>query len=400
MQGRARSRRDSDYRRGYITGLAAGALAAAAVALGIVWLTGGFEAGSGAPTDARNVIEQNYFRSVKGSVLDNASVNGMINEVKKRYHDRFSHYFNPHQLRQFDSSTSGHFSGVGLTVTAVKRGLGVASVLPHSPAQAAGIKEGEVITAVDGHSISRIPEQVAVARIKGPPGTPVTLRVVSVGGGTREVHLKRADVQVPAATGDIKRAGTTKVAYVRYSTFSEGSHGDLSTTLERLYRQGAKGLVLDLRGNGGGLLNEAVLSASLFLKKGQRVVSTNSRTMGHRTYDAVGNPLQTVPTVVLIDHNTASAAEILASALADHHLATIVGTRSFGKGTFQEVIRLAAGGALDLTVGEYLTADNVSLAGKGIPPDIKARDNPKTHPDEALNKALAVLAETAAVQNR
>ena len=372
MQGRARSPRNPDYRRGYITGLAAGALAAAAVALGIVWLTGGFETGSGAPTDARNVIEQNYFRSVKGSVLDNASVNGMVDEVKKRYHDRFSHYFNPHQLRQFDSSTSGHFSGVGLTVTGVKRGLEVASVLPHSPAQAAGIKEGEVITGVDGHSIAGIPEQVAVAKIKGPP----------------------------AATGDIKHAGTTKVAYVRYSTFSEGSHGDLSTTLERLYRQGAKGLVLDLRGNGGGLLNEAVLSASLFLKKGQRVVSTNSRTMGHRTYDALGNPLQTVPTVVLIDHNTASAAEILASALADHHLATIVGTRSFGKGTFQEVIRLAAGGALDLTVGEYLTADNVSLAGKGIPPDIKARDNPKTHPDEALNKALAVLAETTAVQNR
>jgi carboxyl-terminal processing protease len=190
------------------------------------------------------------------------------------------------------------------------------------------------------------------------------------------------------------------VAYVRYATFSEGSHGELSTTLERLYREGAKGLVLDLRGNGGGLLNEAVLSASVFLKKDQRVVSTNSRTMGHRTYNAVGDPLQTVPTVVLIDHNTASAAEILASALADHHLATIVGTRSFGKGTFQEVIRLDAGGALDLTVGEYLTADNVSLAGKGIPPDVKARDNPKTHADEAVNKALAVLAEKAAVQNR
>src|SRR5207247_11449452 len=100
------------------------------------------------------------------------------------------------------------------------------------------------------------------------------------------------------------------------------------------------------------------------------------------------------------DHTPASAAEILASVLAAQHLAPIVGTRSFGKGTFQEVIRLAAGGALDLTVGEYLTADNVSLAGKGIPPDIKARDNPKTHPDEALNKALAVLAETTAVQNR
>jgi carboxyl-terminal processing protease len=399
MLGRARSSSNSDYRRGYISGLAAGALAAAAIALVVVWLTGGFSAATGAAADARNAIEQNYFKAVPDSVLDNASVNGMLNEIKKRYGDRFSHYFNPHQLREFDSSTSGHFSGVGLTVTGVKRGLRVASVLPDSPAKAAGMKEGDVIIGVDGHSIAGTPDQVAVAKIKGPPGTAVTLRVDS-GHKTREIHLKRASVELPAATGKIEHAGRTKVAYVHYSTFSQGAHGELSSTLERLYRQGAKGLVLDLRGNGGGLLDEAVLSASLFLKKGERVVSTSGRTQGHRTYDALGKPLQRVPTVVLIDHNTASAAEILASALADHHVATIVGTRSFGKGTFQEVIRLASGGALDLTVGEYLTADGVSLAGKGIAPDVKARDNPKTKRDEALHKALAVLAETAAVQNR
>jgi len=104
--------------------------------------------------------------------------------------------------------------------------------------------------------------------------------------------------------------------------------------------------------------------------------------------------------VVLINHDTASAAEILTSALADHHLAIIVGTRSFGKGTFQEVLHLAAGGALDLTVGEYLTADGTSLAGKGISPDVHAADNPQTAPDEGLQKALAVLAEKAAVENR
>jgi carboxyl-terminal processing protease len=390
----------SEYRRGYITGLLAGALAAAAIAVGIVWLTGGFSGGGGATTDARDAIEQNYFKSVPGSVLDNASVNGMIDELKHRYGDRFSHYFNPHQLRQFDASTSGRFSGVGLTVTGVPRGLRVASVLPHSPAKAAGMKEGDVITGVDGRSIAGTPDQVAVARIKGQPGTSVTLRVSSSGGRTRDVHLKRASVAVPAATGEIKRAGGTKVAYVRYATFSAGAHGELSSTLQRLYSQGAKGLVLDLRGNGGGLLNEAVLSASLFLKKGELVVSTQGRTQGHRTYDALGHPLQQVPTVVLIDHNTASAAEILASALGDHHLATIVGTRSFGKGTFQEVIRLAAGGALDLTVGQYLTADGTSLAGKGIVPDVRARDNPKTPQDEALQKGLAVLAEKAAVENR
>jgi carboxyl-terminal processing protease len=141
----------------------------------------------------------------------------------------------------------------------------------------------------------------------------------------------------------------------------------------------------------GGLLNEGVLSASLFLKKGQLVVSTEGRTMGHHDYDAVGDPLPGHPTVVLINHDTASAAEILASALADHHLGTIAGTRSFGKGSFQEVIHLAAGGALDLTVGQYLTADGTSLAGKGIRPDVRAVDDPKTKPDEGLRRGLAVL---------
>jgi carboxyl-terminal processing protease len=158
--------------------------------------------------------------------------------------------------------------------------------------------------------------------------------------------------------------------------------------------------VLDLRDNGGGLLNEAVLSASLFLRQGELVVSTDSRTMGEREYEAGGEPLPRHPTVVLINRDTASAAEILASALGDHHLATIVGTRSFGKGTFQELIHLSAGGALDLTVGEYFTADGVSLAGKGIKPDVRAVDDPETPRDEGLQRALDLLAKRIAVENR
>ena len=131
-----------------------------------------------------------------------------------------------------------------------------------------------------------------------------------------------------------------------------------------------------------------------------RGISTDSRTMGHQKYVAVGGSLPRRPTVVLINHDSASAAEILASALSDHNRATVVGTRSFGKGTFQEVIRLAAGGALDLTVGEYLTADGTSLAGRGIRPAVRAADDPATPADEGLEKALAVLAEKAAVENR
>lgn len=384
----------------FIPGFVAGAAAAGIVALAIAWLSGGFSSNGGVATDAQDLIEQNYFHAVKPSLLNNASVDGMISALKRRYDDRFSHYFDPKEYRQFALSNSGQFSGVGLTVNGVKAGLRVASVLPNSPAKRAHIKPNDVIVAVNGHSIAGISEDVAVSRVKGPPGTPVTLTIRSGGTGKKQkVHLKRATVDLPVATGHIAHAGPSKVGYVHFATFSSGSHGQLASEIKRLYSKGAQGLVLDLRGNPGGQVNEAVLAASLFLKKGQRVLSTRGRTQGSQVYNAVGDPLPSKPTVVLIDHNTASAAEILASALEEHHLATIVGSRSFGKGTFQKVIGLPGGGALDLTVGKYFTADGSSLLGKGIKPQVKARDVPGDG-DEALKKGLSVLAEDLAVENK
>jgi carboxyl-terminal processing protease len=381
---------------GFVSGVAV-AVAVAALALG---LTGGFS-DDALPTDARDAIEENYFRPVAGSSLDEASVDGMISELRRRYDDRFSHYFDPKELREFDRANSGRFSGVGLTVTGINAGLRVATVLPDSPAKRADIRPDDVIVGVDGKSIAGVPEEVSVSRIKGPPGTPVTLSIRPGGGGkTRDVHLKRATVELPVATGRIERAGPAKVAYVRFATFSSGSHGALASEIQRLDGKGTKGLVLDLRGNGGGRLNESVLTASLFLKKGQRVVSTRSRTQGNATYDAVGDPLPSRPIVVLIDNNTASAAEILAAAITEHHVGTTVGSRSFGKGTVQQIIHLDGGGALDLTVGRYFTADGTSLLGKGITPDVQVRADDGTKRDETLQKALNVLAEKIAVGNR
>ena len=153
--------------------------------------------------------------------------------------------------------------------------------------------------------------------------------------------------------------------------------------------------MLDLRGNGGGLLNEAVLSASIFVDDGV-IVSTSSRTDGDTDYDAVGGALDPKPTVVLTNRDTASAAEILAAALEDYGLATLVGTRTYGKNTVQEVIDLAAGGALDLTIGEYVTSEGESLAGGGIEPEVEPRDDVKTPDDEGLDAGLAQLQQAAA----
>jgi carboxyl-terminal processing protease len=316
----------------------------------------------------------------------------MVQALRKRYDDRFSHYFPPDQVDEFDSATSGEFSGVGLTVTEVKEGLRIASVLPDSPAEDAGLQEGDVITEVDGKSIAGEPSEVSTGKIKGPAGTKVTLRVDPQGAKKPyDLDLQRADVRVPAVKGEMKKVDGKKIGYVIYSTFSRGAHGELRAAIERLYRQGAEGIVLDLRGNGGGLLDEAVLSASIFVKQGETVVSTKSRVEGDHTYTAVGDPLEHKPTVILINGDTASAAEILTAALADHDLATVVGTRSFGKGVFQEVVHLDDGGALDLTTGEYFTPDGKNLGGVGIKPDVKGKDDPKTKPDEGRAAGFAEL---------
>jgi len=375
---------------GVVTGLVAGLVLAALVAA----LTGVLDRDDDgdATREAVETVEDNYFEEVDARTLEDSSIDGMVRELRKRYEDRFSHYFTEDQLEEFEAATSGRFSGVGLTVNEVPRGLRVADVLPDTPAERSGIEPGDVIVAVDGESIAGVPSNVSTARIKGPAGTEVTLRLIPVDGGkAREVVVERADVRVPAVDGELRRVDGHDVAYVRFASFSEGAHGELRQTIERLYREGAEGLVLDLRANGGGLLNEAVLSTSVFVDEGT-VVSTESRTQGERDYEAVGDAIDPRPTVVLVNRDTASAAEILTAALKNYDLATVVGTRTFGKGTFQEVIRLEEGGALDLTIGQYLTADGSSIAGEGVKPEVRTEDDPDTpSEDEALERALTVL---------
>lgn len=336
-------------------------------------------------------ITGSYWREVDPARLQDASVQGMVEFLRRRYDDRFSHYFDPETFREFQSASRGEFSGVGLAVTEVKRGLRVAQVYEGSPAEEAGIAPDDVIVAVEGRSIAGEPAEASTARIKGPPGTEVTIAVRGPGGRERELTVERAEVRIPAAQGELRRSGGRKLGYVRLLTFSEGAHAELRREVERLARRGAGGLVLDMRGNGGGLLNEAVLSASVFVEGGE-IVSTAGRTQEPHTYDAVGDAVGERPMAVLVDRNTASAAEIVAAALADHGLATLVGTRTFGKGTFQEVVELPNGGGLDLTVGEYLTADGTSLAGRGIRPGVRAEDARRTRRDEALRRALALVA--------
>lgn len=345
-----------------------------------------------ASEQALEVIEDNYFEEVDPAELESDSVRAIVNELRKKYKDRFSHYFGPSAFDRFEEVTEGSFSGVGMSVTEVKRGLRVATVFDDSPAKEAGIAEGDLITEVNGESIAGEDSELATAKIKGRPGTEVTLTVdPATGEPERQVTLTRRQLRVPAVEGSLERVNGIPIAYVRLLGFSSGAHAELRREIERLDDRGAEGLLLDLRGNGGGLLTEAILTSSLFVEDGV-IATTTARSQGDETFEAVGDALPERPMVVLINHDTASASEILTAALSQAGLAEVVGQRSFGKGTFQEVIPLENGGALDLTVGEYLTRDGTSIDGTGIEPDLKARDLLKTKPDEGRQRALEALA--------
>jgi carboxyl-terminal processing protease len=349
---------------------------------------------AGLTAEAAEAIEDNYYRAVGETELGNASLQGMVRELRRRHRDRFSEYFSPEALAAFNEQIEGRFSGIGLTVIEVKQGLRVASVFPRSPAEEAGIGAGDTIVSVEGESLAGVSSNEATKKIKGPEGTEVTIGVRSgKGGKVRRLTLTRAEVTLPNTSARVEEVGGAKLGYVRLLSFSEGAHGQLASAVEKVEREGAEGIVVDLRHNPGGLLDEAVLTASLFLPEDEVVVSTDSRTQGKTVHKTSGGRIASLPLVVLIDGGTASAAEILAAALADDGGAEVVGSRSFGKGVFQEEQSLSNGGALKLTVGEYFTPEGVNLAeSHGIHPAVKAQDDPKTKPDEAEHRAFEVLA--------
>jgi carboxyl-terminal processing protease len=340
-----------------------------------------------------DTIESNYYKKVPRSSLDTASLKGIVESLN----DRFSNYFTPTETKSFDQQVSGEFEGIGISVNPTKQGLQVDSVFAGSPAAAAGIHKGDLIVKVGGVSIAGAASQTASDKIKGRPGTSVTLAITSKDQPTpRTVTVKRARIQVPVAQGHMATVKGTKIGVTELSTFSDGAHAKLREQVDKLLSQGAKGLVLDLRGNGGGLLQEGRLVASIFVEKGL-IVSTNGRNSPEQKLDATGGAISPeIPMTVLVDGGTASAAEIVTGALRDHNRATVVGERTFGKGVFQEIEPLKNGGALDLTVGRFFLPNGENLTGHGIEPQVPAKDNPKTPRDEALDAALNAVRDKVA----
>ncbi|CAA9514419.1 MAG: Carboxyl-terminal protease [uncultured Solirubrobacteraceae bacterium] len=347
--------------------------------------------------EAIDEVRDSYYRVVPEDALADAAVKGVV----KSLDDRFSNYFTPQEYAEFQMSQNSEFSGIGTTVQPDPLGLRVAQVFDESPAERAGVKVDDLIVSADGRSLKGLAQEAATARVKGPKGTEVKLGLKR-GGRELKVTVTRATVSVPQVASKVTGFKGTKYGVVSLAQFGGGAHAEVYQAIRKVIKGGAKGIVFDLRANGGGLVSEAQLVASGFLEDGP-IVKTEGRKVPARTLKATGDPVAAdVPLVVLVDKNTASASEIVAGALQDRGRAKVVGTKTFGKGVFQEVIQLSNGGALDITAGQYFTPSGRNLGGKGvktgagIKPDVAADDDPKTPADEGLRGALRTLAAQGA----
>ncbi len=301
------------------------------------------------------------------SASSTARIRGIIEEL-----DQHSSYLSATQYEEIRISTSGNYTGVGLDVSIDDGKVTVVAPLDGAPAARAGILPGDVVVSVDDVPVDHDNVEDAVNRMRGDLGTEVTLDVVRQ-GAEEPLHfaLTRAEVQVDTVQEEYLGG---RVGYVRMTSFSEHTSSDLRNAADALQREAGgalTGLVLDLRSNPGGVLEAAIDVADAFLSDGL-IVSGSGRVRQARfeQYAHAGDALESVPMIVLVNGSSASASEIVAGALQDHHRARIVGERTYGKGSVQTVVPLGKGSAIKLTTSRYLTPSGRSINGTGIDPDV------------------------------
>jgi carboxyl-terminal processing protease len=346
--------------------------------------------------EALGDVADDYYRQIGRGTLTDTAITGMVQSLD----DRYSRYITPQQFQQYVNSTNAQFTGVGIEVAQSAKGLRIARVYADSPAQKAGLKTGDVIVRAAGHPLAGLTTDRASTFIRGREGTAVQL-VVTRDDRQLTRQVQRAVVSVPVVASRMREtADGTKVAQVALSTFSRGASTELRDEVDKRLEQGAKGILLDLRGNGGGLVDEARLVASIFIAQG-KIVTIKGRNQPTKTLDAAGGAISSkIPLDVLVDGNTASSAEIVSGAIQDRGRGKVIGRHTFGKGVFQEVQRLSNGGAMDLTVGEYFLPSGRNLGGggvkrgAGVQPDIAAKDDAKTPADEVVGAGVRQLAAT------
>lgn len=356
-----------------------------------------------ATEQALDLLSTRFFRPIDRAKLVDLGLAKMVQSLN----DPYSRYIDPASRQASETGNEEPVVGIGIAVRADPKGLRVIDVLEHSPAAGAGVTRGDLIVKVGSTPLAGRDETYGVDLIRGRAGTTVTLTLLR-DGTEHEVQVKRARTERPVVSERMLSHDGVDIGYLQLTGFSAGAGEELRTATETALHDHAQALMLDLRGNGGGLIREAITVASIFIEHGT-IMSAVERGRARRVYDAYGDALAPrLPLALLVDHRTASAAEIVTAALQDHRRAKVVGTRTHGKGEFQLTLPLSNGGALDISIGQFFTPDGRNLGGSasasgggggggeaGIAPNIDVPDNSDTKTDEALATAERTVAAEA-----
>lgn len=391
------------------------------VALAVIVASGGFIGGFAvarlAPTDAIAGIAASSSNNALGSHVDQiyqllrdralsppsetSATAGSIQGLLDANGDKYATYFDQKHYQFFSEESMGAFGGIGVVLGEKDGTAYVVEVYKGTPAFNAGVKAGDVFEVIDGVSRTKWTSEEVVKRVRGDAGTKVTITMLRPAAGGKGVMtektftLTRAKVTYPNIKSEMKGS----VGYIRLGQFNAKSVDDVKAAVQSLTGKGAKSFVLDLRDNPGGLLDQAIAVSSLFIKDGV-IVRVDERNVAEKAYRALGTKITDAPLFVLMNGDSASASEITAGALQDYGRATLVGDKSFGKGSVQTIEELPWGGAVKFTIAHYLTPKKRVINGKGLQPDVLVKMdrvkelNPKT--DTQLMKALDLASKAAA----
>jgi carboxyl-terminal processing protease len=311
-------------------------------------------------------VRAEYVDDISDDSLVESAINGMLTSL-----DPHSNYLNPKNFNDMKVQTRGEFGGLGIEVSMENGLVKVVSPIDDTPAARAGLKPGDLITHLDGDPVQGMTLPEAVEKMRGPVSSEIKLTIRREGKEPFDVKLTRATIKIQSVRSHLEG---DNIAYIRITTFNEQTDVGLNNAMKNLKQQaGGKllGVVLDLRNDPGGLLDQAVAVSDAFLEKGEIVSTRGRRSEDAQRYNArPGDIAAGLPVAVLINGGSASASEIVAGALQDHHRAILLGTRSFGKGSVQTIIPLPGHGAMRLTTARYYTPSGRSIQAKGIDPDI------------------------------
>ncbi len=317
-------------------------------------------------SEVLDMVEKNYVEPVENDKLMQGAINGMIKSL-----DPHSSFMTADMYKELEVETRGSFGGLGIEITILKDVLTVVSPIEDTPAYIAGIKAGDQIIRIDGKTTKDITIMEAVKKLRGPKDTNVTITIMREGmTKPKDFVITRSIIKIKSVKSKLYEG---QIGYIRIASFQERTVDDVKKTLKEIEAKAhpLKGIVIDMRNNPGGLLNQSIEVSDLFLKSGI-IVSTRGRSknMESKAMAKDDGDEPTCPIVVLVNEGTASAAEIVSGALQDNGRAVILGTQTFGKGSVQTVIPLEDGAALKLTTAKYYTPKGRSIQAEGITPDI------------------------------